>query len=191
MNTWFVEYTAILLEVEPPEMLPTIMAAGLLSWLKEYEYVVTTCIAVFAAICAAVGLFAVRENLQTDRIRFRRLSHESKEILKVLVESRWRDFVSVIYYEMTRYMVLQVRYRNDDPNLPFPAGLKVSSHFHFALMELVEKGLMERQERRFYLTNKGNRFLEKFEGNLKKQLFHSDTCFENDYAVAKANANRR
>lgn len=192
------EDVGLVLRIDMPVMLRPLVVSDLLSWLEKYEYVVTTLIAIFTAICAVVGLVAVRENLQTDGIRFRCLSLESKEILKVLVESDWRDFISVIYGEMARYMTLEVRYRNNDTNLPFPAGLMVSSHFHFALLELLEKGFMERQEGKFYLTNRGNKFMGKFKSHLKKQQFHDATSFENKYSVAseaarvaRENARRR
>ena len=181
----------LLLRIDTPLVLKPLVALGLLSWLEDYEYVVTTFIAVFTAICAVVGLFAVRENLQTDHMRFKRLSPEAKEILRVLAESGWKDFISVMYGEIARYMALEVRYRNDDRNLPSPAGLIISSHFHFALLELLEKGFMERQEGKFYLTNKGNQFLEKFESRLKRHRFHDDTCFENKYAEASEAARER
>ena len=178
------EDIALILRIETPLVLKPLVALGLLSWLEDYEYLVTTFIAVFTAICAAVGLFAVRENLQTDHMRFRRLSPEAKEILRVLAESGWKDFIAVTYGEMARYMTLEVRYRNGDPNLPSPAGLTISSDFHFALLELLEKGFMERQEGKFYLTNRGNQFLKKFESRFKRHRFHDDTCFENKYAEA-------
>ena len=179
------EDTAVQLRIDAPVLLCPLVVQGLLGWLEEFEYVVTTFIAIFTATCAIVGLYAVRENLQTDKGRFKRLSFESKEILKVLAESNWKDFISVMYGEMTRYITLEVRYRNDDPNSPIPAGLRVSSHYHFALLELLEKGFMERQERRFYLTNRGNRFLEKFKSHLNRLLLHDATCYEDRYSDAK------
>ena len=157
----------------------------MLAWLRVYEFLVTSFIALFTLICALVGLFAVRENLQPDWWRFRRLSPASKDVLKALVESNWRDRIWVDYAEIAQYMVLEVDYRNEDLLRPYPSDFNVGSYFHFALLELLERGMLERQGRKFYLTNKGNNFILKFEGCLKGAEYQSGTSFENKYSAAR------
>ena len=157
----------------------------IIAWLREYEFLVTSSIALFTFICAVVGLIAVRENLQNDRWRFRQLSPASKDILKALIESKWKDRICVDYAEISHLIVLEVAYRNNDSEKPYPSDFNVSSYFHFALLELLEKRMLERQERKFYLTNKGNKFLLKFEDRLKRAKYQPETCFENKYSAAR------
>ena len=173
-----------MLVIEMAETLISMPLTGLLAWLKEHEYLVTTFIALSTLTCALVGLFAVRENLQTDRIRFWRLSPDAKDVVKALSESGWKGAIRIDYRETGHYIELEVEYSNGEGSSPYPSGVMMGGWFHFALLELRERGFLERQMDNFFLTNQGNDFVEKFRSRLLKHSYQELTCFEDRYKPA-------
>ena len=186
MRDWLVIYAITgLLMIPGTLFMPTIVptaVASLLNWLREYEFLVTSVIAIVTTIIACIGLWAVRESLKTDGHRFKHLSTEAKDFLKALNESGWRGDVYVDYAEIASYMALDVGYRN---LRPYPSGFHVSRHFHLALRELVYLGMMEQHENNFSPTYRGYMFLNKFGEHLKERTYQGETAFEDLYLMAR------